>query len=307
MNNSEAKNFNHVPVMLNECINALNITREGLYLDLTLGGGGHSLAILKKGAGKLISFDRDIEAVQNAHSFFENHSNIEIVHRNFKDVKETLLNMGINKVNGVLIDLGVSSHQIDSSHRGFSYTKDAPLDMRMNTEDEKSALKVINDYDEDELIKIIKHYGEEKKGAKFIARAILSARPLYTTGELVSVIKSAVPFKYGQTAIKRVFQAIRIEVNDEISIIENTLKDIVSLLEADGVICVITFHSLEDRIVKHTFKSFENPCVCPRNLPCVCGKSKILIAEKVKLPSEEEIRMNSRSKSAKLRIARKGG
>ena len=306
-NFKETGNFAHTSVMLSECIDALELKKEGIYLDLTLGAGGHSLAILNSSVQKLISFDRDIEAIENARILFESFSNIDIVHSNFKDVKEVLHNMNINEIDGALIDLGVSSHQIDKDHRGFSYTKNTPLDMRMNQKDSKTAMNVLNEYDESSLIKIIKEYGEEKKGAKFIARAIISARPLYTTGQLVSVIRSAVPVKYENAAIKRTFQAIRIEVNDELSIIENTLKDIISFLKPSGKIGVITFHSLEDRIVKHTFRELENPCNCPRSLPCVCGKEKVFTTEKVKLPTKDEITSNSRSKSAKLRVGKKIG
>ncbi|MCL2610361.1 MAG: 16S rRNA (cytosine(1402)-N(4))-methyltransferase RsmH [Defluviitaleaceae bacterium] len=305
MNNFEnIEKIEHVPVMLNECLENLNLHEKGTYLDLTLGAGGHSSAILQKGVHKLIAFDRDMDAIRNAEIVFESISNVSIVHSNFCNVKTILEELKIALIDGVLIDLGVSSHQLDTTERGFSYMKDSKLDMRMNREDEKTAHEVVNTYEEAQLCKIIKEYGEEK-GAKFIARAISSARPIETTLELVSVIKNAVPRKYEMDAVKRTFQAIRIEVNGELEIIENTINDIVRFLKPNGKICIITFHSLEDRIVKQAFKKLENRCECPRSLPCVCSKEKILTAKKMILPTEEEMKRNKRSKSAKLRVGEK--
>ncbi|MCL1924609.1 MAG: 16S rRNA (cytosine(1402)-N(4))-methyltransferase RsmH [Defluviitaleaceae bacterium] len=295
------KKIEHIPVMLEECLENLNLHRGGTYLDLTLGAGGHSSAILKAGVKKLVSFDRDVDAIKSAQLTFKDTPNITIIHSNFYEVKKVLNKLGISKIDGVLIDLGVSSHQLDTAERGFSYMKEAKLDMRMNREDSKTAFQVVNDYEEAELIKIIKEYGEEK-GAKFIARAIILARPVETTLELVNIIKNAVPKKYEMDAVKRTFQAIRIEVNGELQIIESTIKDLIPFLNFGGRICIITFHSLEDRIVKKTFKKLENPCECPRALPCVCGNEKILSAKKMILPTEEEIKRNKRSKSAKLRV-----
>jgi S-adenosyl-methyltransferase mraW len=310
-------NFEHVSVLLNECIDNLNIEPDGIYCDCTLGGGGHSYQIASRlnENGLLIGIDQDTNALKAASERLKEFDNVKYVHSNFSDVKNIVegFDLGQNSVNAFLLDLGVSSHQLDEADRGFSYNHDAPLDMRMDVTCPLSADKVVNEYSEDELAKIIKDYGEER-WAKRIAQFIVKERqikPIETTFELVSVIKKAVPKGAradGPHPAKRTFQAIRIEVNNELGILENTINDMVDLLKPKGRICIITFHSLEDRIVKNVFRNLENPCVCPRDFPiCVCGKKpKVrVVTRKPIIPSDDEILSNHRSRSAKLRVIEK--
>ena len=307
--------FKHVSVLLNECIEGLNIKDNGIYVDGTLGGGGHSSEILKKlsDKGLLIGIDQDRDALKAASARLQNYKNVKYVHNNFYNVDSILNELGIEKIDGMLMDLGVSSYQLDTGDRGFSYMQDAPLDMRMNRDNSLSAYEVVNNYDEEELYRIIRDYGEDKF-AKNIAKHIVMARkekPLETTAELSEIIKASIPMKFqakGGHPAKRVFQAIRIEVNNELGILENAIKDFVSSIKSGGRLAIITFHSLEDRIVKKTFQDLARGCTCPKEFPvCVCGKKPEIkiISRKPILPSEEELEHNSRSKSAKLRIAEK--
>ncbi len=304
--------FKHISVLLEECIDALNIKEDGIYVDCTLGGAGHSNEILKKlsSKGRLIGIDQDLDALNAAKERLKNYENVTFVHNNFYNIKEVLEELKIEKVDGVLMDLGVSSYQLDEAERGFSYMKDAPLDMRMNRENSFSAYNVINDYSEEELSDVIKSFGEEKF-AKRIANFIVNRRPINTTLELSNIITAAIPAKFrreGGHPAKRTFQAIRIEVNKELTILNKTIEDAVESLNKEGRIAIITFHSLEDRIVKNKFKELQDPCTCPKELPmCVCGKTPIvkLISKKPIEPSLEEKNLNSRSKSAKLRVAEK--
>ena len=302
--------FNHISVLLNECIEGLNI--KEIYVDGTLGGGGHSSHIAAKlTTGRLIGIDQDTDAIQAASKRLEPYKNVfTAVHSNFYNVREVLDNLGIEKADGFLLDLGVSSYQLDEADRGFSYMHDAPLDMRMNRENEYSAWNVVNEKSEKELNDIIFKYGEEK-WAKRIAQFIVQERaikPIETTYELVEVIKKAVPKgarRDGPHPAKRTFQAIRIEVNGELAILDKTVDDMVASLNTGGRLCIITFHSLEDRIIKNAMKRHENPCVCPPEFPvCVCGKKPDgkVITRKPILPSDEELELNPRSRSAKLRI-----
>lgn len=304
--------FKHISVLLEECIDALNIKEDGIYVDCTLGGAGHSNEILKKlsSKGRLIGIDQDLDALNAAKERLKNYENVTFVHNNFYNIKEILEELKIEKIDGVLMDLGVSSYQLDEAERGFSYMKDAPLDMRMNRENSFSAYNVVNDYSEEELSDVIKSFGEEKF-AKRIANFIINRRPINTTLELSNIITAAIPAKFrreGGHPAKRTFQAIRIEVNKELTILNKTIEDAVEALNKDGRIAIITFHSLEDRIVKIKFKELQDPCTCPKELPmCVCGKTPIikLISKKPIEPSLEEKDLNSRSKSAKLRVAEK--
>ena len=306
--------FKHISVLLNECIDGLNIRPDGIYADGTLGGGGHSSHIYSHlTSGKLIGIDRDIEAINAASNRIGKSDNIIYVHDNYKNIKNILLNNNINGLDGALVDLGISSYQIDNAERGFSYTKDAPLDMRMNQSDPLSAYDVVNTYETDKLAKVIFDYGEERYGRK-IADAICKARskkPIQTTLELADIIKSAVPPKSvpkGSHPAKRTFQAIRIEVNGELSDLKGAITDFFECLNKGGRLCIITFHSLEDRIVKHVFAEFASGCICPKEFPvCVCGREPQgkLITRKPILPSEQELSQNSRSASAKLRIIEK--
>ncbi len=305
--------FHHVSVLLNECIEGLKIKEDGIYVDGTLGGGGHSLEIVKRlgEGGRLIGIDQDTDALKAAGERLKDYSDkVTYVHSNFENVRQVLNDLGIEKADGFLIDIGVSSFQLDEAERGFSYMQDAPLDMRMNSENELSAYDVVNNYSEEALNNVIFGYGEER-WAKRIAQFIVAERekkPIETTFELVDVIKKAIPKgarKDGPHPAKRTFQAIRIEVNRELEILEKTIDDMTDLLNPGGRLCVITFHSLEDRIVKNAFRKQENPCTCPPEFPiCVCGKKPKakIITRKPILPSEEELEVNHRSRSAKLRI-----
>lgn len=305
--------FKHVSVLLNECIEALNIKEEGTYVDCTLGGTGHTQEILKKlKGGRLIGIDQDSDALRNAEILLKDYDNVLLVHQNFENIKEVIIENASAGVDGILMDLGVSSYQLDEGERGFSYMKDAPLDMRMNREEDLSAYDVVNNYSEEEIHRIIRDFGEERF-AKRIAQFIINSReekPIETTLELVKIIKAAIPAKLrrdGPHPAKRTFQAIRIEVNRELSILRNTILDAVDGLKPEGRLAIITFHSLEDRIVKNTYKELFNPCTCPSNMPCICGKVATIkiLTKKPILPSEEEIENNPRSRSAKLRVLEK--
>lgn len=305
--------FKHKSVMLNEVIDALNIQPRGIYLDCTLGGGGHSLKIGEKldSEGILIGIDRDEEAISAAREKLSSlRCRVEIVHGNFSELDKILDELQIDKIDGAIFDLGVSSHQIDTAARGFSYMHNAPLDMRMDRTKNFSAFDVINNYAEEKLVKIFSEYGEERF-SKRIAKNIVGARknsPIETTGELVKIIEKAVPkISDGGHPAKRVFQAVRIEVNHELEILSGAVNSAVKRLNFGGRIAIITFHSLEDRIIKNTFKTLAQGCICPKNFPvCVCGhKAEIKILGKAKTATVEELNQNPRAKSAKLRIAEK--
>ncbi len=304
--------FHHISVLLNECIDNLNITPDGIYVDGTMGGGGHSLEIAKRlTTGRLICIDQDPNAHEAAGKrLAEYKDRITFVRDNFGNIKSILDSLGIEKIDGMLLDIGVSSHQLDEAERGFSYQQDAPLDMRMNPDRPFSAYDVVNGYDEDELDRVIFTYGEER-WARRIAQFIVKERenkPIETTGELVDIIKKAVPKgarKDGPHPAKRTFQAIRIEVNGELEVLQRAIDDVAARLAVGGRLCIITFHSLEDRIVKEAFRKQENPCICPPQFPvCVCGKKPLgrVITRKPILPSKEELEENPRSRSAKLRV-----
>jgi len=307
-----ADTFSHVPVLLRETIDELNIAENGIYVDGTLGGGGHSEAILKKlgPSGRLIGIDQDEEALAFAAQRLEPfRDKVTYVHSNFCDMASIIHGMGIEHVNGILLDLGVSSYQLDTADRGFSYREEAPLDMRMDREQDMTASDIVNGYSEQELYRVIRDYGEDRF-AKNIAKHIAAARavePIQTTTQLAEIVKGAIPMKqrkHGGHPAKKTFQAIRIELNRELDVLEDSLDDMIKLLDDHGRICVITFHSLEDRIVKTIFNRNENPCTCPPSFPvCVCGKKPLgkVVTRKPVLPGEEEISSNSRSKSAKLR------
>lgn len=303
--------FKHVSVLLEETIDSLNIKENGIYVDCTLGGGGHSKEILKRlsNKGRLIGIDQDTSALKAAKEALKDYENVTYVHNNFYNIDSILEELNIDKVDGIMMDLGVSSYQLDEASRGFSYMKDAPLDMRMNRDEDFSAYDVINEYEEEELYNILKKYGEEKFSKK-IARFIVEKRekkPIETTGELVEIIRKAIPARFQKEGhpAKRTFQAIRIEVNKELQILNQAIEDSVNRLNQDGRLSIITFHSLEDRTVKVKFKELEKPCTCPPSFPiCICGKEpKVRIITKKPIdPSNEEKEMNSRSKSAKLRV-----
>ena len=310
--------FNHYSVLLNETIENLNIKPDGIYVDGTLGGGGHSLEICKRlgKGGRLIGIDQDADAIQAATERLSDYKeHVTIVRSNYSDMVNVLKNLGIQKVDGIVLDLGVSSFQLDTPERGFTYrSEDAPLDMRMDDRQALTAKNIVNEYSEKELFRIIRDYGEDKF-AKNIAKHIVNARQektIETTGDLNKIIRAAIPMKMQQNGhpSKKTFQAIRIEINHELDVLKDNLDEMIDLLNDEGRLCIITFHSLEDRIVKVNFKKNEDPCTCPRNFPvCVCGnKSKgKVVSRKPILPSEEELEINSRSKSAKLRVFEKQG
>ena len=307
--------FSHVSVMAKEVMDALAPERGGIFVDCTAGGGGHSLEIAKRlpDGSRLICLDRDDEAIEACANRTKEYSDrVTIVKSNFRNIGAALDMLGIDKIDGVMWDLGVSSHQLDDGDRGFSYSKEAPLDMRMDREETRSAYDVVNFYPEEELKRIIRDYGEEKFAAR-IASFICSERagkPIATTTELSEIISRAMPsaqrMKEAQNPARRTFQAIRIEVNGELDAIEPSIREAVERLNPDGRLAVITFHSLEDRITKETFRSLSTGCTCPPEFPvCVCGKKpKIeLLSKKPILPSEKEMEDNPRSRSAKLRTA----
>ena len=305
--------FKHYSVMLNETIEQLNIRPDGIYVDGTLGGAGHSLEICKRlTTGRLIGIDQDADAIAAASERLKDYKDkVTIVRSNYAQMKEVLHDLGIDKVDGILLDLGVSSFQLDTPERGFTYrSEDAPLDMRMDDRQTLTAKDIVNEYSEMDLFRIIRDYGEDRF-AKNIAKHIVSARavkPIETTGELNAIIKGAIPMKVQVTGghpSKRTYQAIRIELNHELDVLRDNLDSMIDVLNDEGRLCIITFHSLEDRIVKSNFKKNENPCTCPSNFPvCVCGKKSKgkVVTRKPILPSEQELEENSRSKSAKLRV-----
>lgn len=305
--------FKHISVLADEVIEGLCIKPDALYIDGTLGGGGHSLKILEAG-GRLLAIDRDADALEAASQRLSPYKNkAKLVHGNFSDIKDILASEREHKADGILLDLGVSSYQLDNGERGFSYNHDAPLDMRMDRTDPLTAFDVVNTYSEEALYKIIKDYGEER-WAKRIASFIINERktaPIKTTFELNTVIKKAIPKgarQDGGHPSKRTFQAIRIEVNNELNILKKAIEDMAEVLNPGGRLCIITFHSLEDRIVKNTFKLLENPCTCPREFPvCICGKKPVIkiITRKPIISGKDELSQNKRAHSAKLRIAEK--
>lgn len=310
--------FNHYSVLLKETIHNLNIKPDGIYVDGTLGGGGHAYEVasrLSKG-GRLIGIDQDADAIRAASERLKQFGDkITIIRNNYANMKEELHRIGIEKVDGIVLDLGVSSFQLDTPERGFTYRdENAPLDMRMDDRQNLTAKDIVNNYSETELYHIIRDYGEDRF-AKNIAKHIVQERQkkvIETAGELTEIIRESIPMKVQATGghpAKRTFQAIRIELNKELEVLQNHLDEMIGLLNPGGRICIITFHSLEDRIVKTNFKRNENPCTCPGDFPvCVCGKKSrgTVVTRKPILPSEEELEVNSRSKSAKLRVFERG-
>ena len=309
--------FYHRPVLLDECLNGLAIREDGAYLDGTLGGGGHSSEILKRlTAGRLIGIDRDADALKAATSRIhalqtDGLPRFDALYGNFHDAKALLEGIGIEKIDGALLDLGVSSYQLDEGSRGFSYHADAPLDMRMDRRQALTAAVIVNEWPENEIARVIRDWGEENWAVQ-IARVICDRRKLKrieTTGDLVSIIDAAIPKKFrkkdGSHPARRTFQGLRIAVNDELAPLEHALRDIASLLNPGGRLCVIAFHSLEDRVVKNTFKSLIEPCVCPKSFPvCVCGRAATVkaVTRKPITASAEELAENPRARSATLRI-----
>lgn len=310
--------FKHRPVLLEETIESLKIRPDGIYVDGTLGGAGHASQVCKRLSekGRFVGIDQDDCALQAAGERlkeFGKNVRIDCVKSNYCQMKSVLENLGIDKVDGILLDIGISSYQLDNAERGFTYREDAPLDMRMDQSSSFSAKDVVNQYDEMQLYRVIRDYGEEKF-AKNIAKHIVAARQekeIETTGELIEIIKASIPAKVRATGghpAKRTFQAIRIEVNRELEVLQDSIDEMIDLLNDGGRLCIITFHSLEDRIVKNKFRENEDPCICPKNFPvCVCGrKSKgKVITRKPIVPSEQEVEENKRSKSSKLRVFEK--
>ena len=309
--------FEHKSVLLDETINGLNIRPDGIYVDGTLGGGGHAYEVCTRlgTKGSIIGIDQDAAAIEAAGARLKDFGEkVTIVRSNYCDMKSRLHELGIDKVDGIILDLGVSSYQLDTAERGFSYRTDAPLDMRMDQRNTTTAADIVNTYGEMELYRIIRDYGEDNF-AKNIAKHIVREReehPIETTGQLAEIIKNAIPARVRATGghpAKRTFQAIRIECNHELDVLEHSIDTMIGLLNPGGRLSIITFHSLEDRIVKNRFRTNENPCICPHEFPvCVCGrKSKgKVISRKPVLPSEKELEENSRSKSAKLRVFERG-
>ena len=309
--------FKHTSVLLSPSLENLAIRPDGIYVDGTLGGGGHSFHIAERlnAGGRLIGIDRDEDAIRAAgERLAPFRDRVTIVKDNYGNIRQVLKNLDIAHVDGILLDLGVSSYQLDTAERGFSYMADAPLDMRMDREESRTAWDIVNGYSEQELCRIIRDYGEDRF-AKNIAKHIITYRSeknIETTGELVRIIQGAIPMKVQKTGghpAKRTFQAIRIELNRELTIIDEVIDSMIDCLKPGGRFCIITFHSLEDRIVKSHFRTAENPCICPREFPvCVCGrKSKgSVITRKPILPSEEEMEENPRARSAKLRVFERG-
>ena len=309
--------FEHTSVLLEEVLDNLAIRPEGIYVDGTLGGGGHSYHILERltAGGRLIGIDQDTDAIAAASERLSEFGGaVTIVHDNYEHIGEVLRDLGIGKVDGILLDLGVSSYQLDNPERGFTYRTDAPLDMRMDRSSSLSAKEIVNTYPEEELTRILREYGEERCAAR-IASNIVKARskkPLETTGELSAIVRASIPARMrekGGNPDKRTFQAIRIACNRELDVLRDSLDEMIDLLTPGGRLCVITFHSLEDRIVKNAFKKNENPCTCPPEFPvCVCGKKSKgrVITRKAIAPTARELEVNRRSASAKLRVFEKG-
>lgn len=306
-------NFSHKSVLLDETIENLNIKPDGIYVDGTLGGGGHSYEICKRlsDKGRLIGIDQDEDAIRAATLRLDEFKDkVTIVRNNYCNIREVLNDLGISKVDGIVLDLGVSSYQLDTAERGFTYKVDAPLDMRMDQRNEKTAADIVNEYSEFDLYRIIRDYGEDKF-AKNIAKHIVNARKsgrISTTGQLTEIIKGAIPMKVravGGHPAKKTFQAIRIELNHELDVLNDSIDTMIDYLNEEGRFCIITFHSLEDRIVKTRFRNNENTCTCPPDFPvCICGnkpKGHVVTRKPIE-PSEEEIAYNKRSKSSKLRV-----
>lgn len=308
--------FQHISVLLNETIESLDIKPDGVYVDGTLGGGGHSLEICKRLGthGRLIGIDQDMDAIKAAGERLHDYSDkVTIVHSNYQDMDSVLRELGISGVDGIVLDLGVSSYQLDNAERGFTYREDTPLDMRMDQTQSMTARDIVNEYSEQELFRVIRDYGEDSF-AKNIAKHIVRARadkPIETTGELNEIIRAAIPAKVRQNGghpSKKTFQAIRIELNRELEVLEQSLDKMIELLNPKGRLAVITFHSLEDRIVKNIFRKNMNPCICPPEFPvCTCGRVPTgrVITRKPILPDEDEIQNNKRAKSSKLRVFEK--
>lgn len=310
--------FKHVPVLLQETIKSLNVKENGIYIDGTIGGGGHSFEIAKllrpEMGAKLIGLDQDEAAIESSKNKLAPYQSLlTVVRSNYSNIKAVLRELNVDLADGILLDLGVSSHQLDEAERGFSYMDDAPLDMRMDRRNTLSAYEVVNGYSEHDLFRIIKDYGEDRF-AQNIAKNIVKKReeePIKTTFELRDIISASIPMKVKKTGghpAKRTFQAIRIEVNHELDVLEDTLDTMIDILAPGGRLCIITFHSLEDRIVKTNFKRNEDPCTCPPDFPvCVCGKKSKgrVITRKPIIPTTEEMETNPRSKSAKLRVFEK--
>lgn len=308
--------FKHTSVLLNETIDSLHIKPEGVYLDGTLGGGGHAYEVCKRlnDKGRLFGIDQDGDAIDAAKKRLEEFGDkVTIIRNNYCNAKEALKEYGVDKVDGIVLDLGVSSYQLDNAERGFTYKYDTPLDMRMDQRQNLTARDIVNEYEEWELYRIIRDYGEDQF-AKNIAKHIVRTRadkPIESTYELNEVIRAAIPAKMRRDGhpSKRTFQAIRIECNGELDVLQNSLDDFIDMLKPGGKLCVITFHSLEDRIVKMTFRRNESPCTCPPEFPvCVCGKVSrgTVVTRKPIIPAQEELEENSRSKSAKLRVFQAG-
>ena len=305
--------FEHVSVLLHETVDGLNVRPDGIYVDATLGGGGHAYEVCSRlnDKGRFIGIDQDADAIEAARKRLAGFGEkVTIIRSNYRDMRPQLQKIGVDKVDGIVVDLGVSSYQLDTAERGFSYRVDAPLDMRMDQRQKTTARDIVNSYSEEELYRVIRDYGEDRF-AKNIAKHIVAERekgPVETTEQLNEIIRHAIPMKIRKTSghpSKRTFQAIRIELNHELDVLKDSLEDMIDMLNPGGRICIITFHSLEDRIVKSLFRKSENPCTCPGHFPvCVCGKTSKgrVVTRKPILPSMEEMESNSRSKSAKLRI-----
>ena len=306
--------FNHKSVLLDKTIESLNINPDGIYVDGTLGGAGHATEVCKRLSknGRFIGIDQDEDALTVAKERLSKFKDvkIDVVKSNYHEIRKVLEDLGVEKVDGILLDIGVSSYQIDTVERGFTYKEDGPLDMRMDKSNPITAKDIVNEYSEMELFRIIRDYGEDKF-AKNIAKHIVLKRkekPIETTGELIDAIRAAIPQKIQATSghpAKKTFQAIRIELNKELEVLEDSIDNMVDLLNDGGRLSIITFHSLEDRIVKNKFRNNENPCTCPKNFPmCVCGKKSkgIVVTRKPIVPSDDEIKNNKRAKSSKLRV-----
>ena len=314
MTEEREDSFSHVPVLLNEVIRELDIKSDGVYIDGTLGGAGHSFEIAKRleKGGRLIGLDRDDEAIKAASEKLSGFSElVTIVHENYGNVKQVVHELSIPSIDGILLDLGVSSHQLDDIERGFSYSSDqSVLDMRMDRRDESTAEDILNSYPEEDLERVIRLYGEEKFSRQIAANIVKERekKRLRTSGQLNEIIRKSIPEKFRRTGgnpSKRTFQALRIEVNDELNVLSDSIDDMIELLSDKGRLCIITFHSLEDRIVKEAFRKNEDPCICPPDFPaCVCGrrsKGKVLTRKAI-IPGQEELASNKRAKSARLRV-----
>ena len=304
--------FNHISVLLEESVNALDIKPDGIYVDCTAGGGGHSAEVLKKLGenGRMVLFDRDPDAIETVTNRFKDDKRVTVIHSNFSEIKKVLADLDIDGVDGIIADLGVSSHQLDTAERGFSFHYDAPLDMRMSQQG-TTAEDIVNSYSQKELFNVISKYGEEKF-ASSVSNAIVRARDkkrIETTLELAEIVSNAIPAKFRRNGhpARKTFQAIRIEVNAELTVLENTLPDMFEALNKDGVLAIISFHSLEDRIVKDYFRTLKEGCTCPKDFPvCVCGKTpKALVKSAGVKATGKEVIENNRSRSAKLRTAKK--